>query len=399
MIPLAKMSMNTSKKKLLKHIFKYNEITRGELVKATGLSNLTVTKLVAEMLEQELIIEDGVISSSIGRRPNVLKINPEYRYVLSVDIGFHEFRMGVVRFNGEILETRTILNSNAITPRKTVGFDDLCALIGEYVKKYGKERFLGIGVGISGMVDSQKGRVVFCPNVAGYDNMELADRLSEQTGLPVYLDTTARCTALGEQYFGVGFNVRNQIFVSLGYGTIASGIILGGKLFYGANGCAGEIGHNMVRNGEHAYCTCGRHDCLENYASLIMMLENFAGRLSAHPDDIPIYIKNPNSITPEEFRAAINAGNREATYILTNACTHIAEVIAPVINTLNPELVIFGGALPEIIPESVSLIENNTMRMTLLPAWKSVSLKRSTLGGDGPIIGGAIQIISRYLDF
>ena len=391
--------MNTSKKKLLKHIFKYNEITRGELVKATGLSNLTVTKLVAEMLEQSLIIEDGVVSSSIGRRPNVLKINPEYRYVISVDIGFHEFRIGVVRFNGEILETKAILNSNIITPRKTVGFDDLCALIGEYIKKYGRERFLGIGVGISGIVDPQKGKVVFCPNVAGYDNMELAGRLSDQIGLPVYLDTTARCTALGEQYFGVGFNVRNQVFVSLGYGTIASGIIIGGKLFYGANGYAGEIGHNMVRDGERSFCTCGRHDCLEIYAALIMMLGHFSEKLCEHPDDIPSYIKNPKSVTPEEFREAINEGNRDATGIFTSACSRIAGVIAPVINTLNPELVVFGGALPEIIPESVVLIENAAMRSTLFPAWKSVSFKRSTLGGNGPIIGGAIQIISRYLDF
>ncbi len=399
MIPLAKMSMNTSKKKLLKHIFKHSEITRGDLVKATGLSNLTVTKLVAEMLEQSLIIEDGVISSSIGRRPNVLKINPEYRYVISADIGFHEFRIGVVRFNGEILETRSILNSSMVTPRKTVDFDDLCSFITEFLKKYGRDRFLGICVGISGMVDPQRGKVVFCPNVAGYDNMDLADRLCERLNLPVYVDTTARCNAIGEQYFGTGFNVRNQIFVSLGYGTIASGIILGGKLFYGANGYAGEIGHNMVRNGTHSYCTCGRHDCLELYSSLIMMLEKFSAILLRHPDDIPIYIKNPSVVTPEEFRAAINAGNREASGIFSAACKNIADIIAPVINTLNPELVILGGALPVILPESVAIIENSAMRMTLLPAWKNVSIKSSTLGSNGPIIGGALQIISRYLDF
>ena len=399
MTPLAKLPMNSSKKKLLKHIFKNREITRGELVKSTGLSNLTVTKLVAEMLEQSLVIEDGVVSSSIGRRPNVLKINPEYRYVISVDIGYHEFRIGVVRFDGEILETKAIHNSTSIVPRKTVSFDDLCTFAGDYIKKYGKERFLGVGVGISGMVDSNLGKVVFCPNVAGYDNMLLADRLSEKLGLPVYVDTTSRCTALGEQYFGVGFDVPNQIFVSLGYGTIASGIILGGKLFRGADGYAGEIGHNRISNGTHSACTCGRYDCLENYSSLSMMLGEFSRLLCSDPKLVPEYIANPSSVTPEDFKAAITNGHKGATRVLMESCQRIAEVVAPMINTLNPQLVIFGGALPEIISESVPLIENYVMRLTLLPSWKSVSLKTSVLGGDGPIIGSAIQLISRYLDF
>ncbi|MBE6884201.1 MAG: ROK family protein [Ruminococcaceae bacterium] len=399
MIPLPRMTMNASKKKLLKHIFKNTEITRGELVKSTGLSNLTVTKLVAEMLEQSLIIEDGVVSSTIGRRPNVLKINPEYRYIIGVDIGYHEFRIGVVRFNGEILEAQTLHNSKCVVPRTTVGFDDLCTLVNEYITKYGKEMFLGIGIGISGMVDSQNGKVVFCPNVAGYDNLYLADKLSERVDLPVYVDTTARCTALAEQYFGVGFNVQNQVFVSLGYGTIASGIILGGKLFRGANGYAGEIGHNMIPDGKHSLCTCGRIDCLENYASFSMLLGEFSKLIQTSSKPIPPYIKDPNSVTPEELRTAFNENNEHATAVFQKACLRIAGVISPMINTINPNLVILGGALPEIFPESISVIGNKVMQQTLFPAWHNLSIKPSALGNDGPIIGSSIQIVSKYLDF
>jgi predicted NBD/HSP70 family sugar kinase len=267
------------------------------------------------------------------------------------------------------------------------------------VDKYGKERFLGIGVGVSGIVSYAEGKVVFCPNIGGMDDLPLRRVIAEKTGLPVLADTSARCMALGERHMGAGFLIDDQIFLSLGYGTIAAGIISGGRLYRGADGFAGEIGHSPVaEEPEPERCTCGSRGCLELTATLSMAMIRLERELSDYTGySVAKNLMNGGPLTPSILAQAYRAGDRLVCARIDKVSRAVGAALADAVNLLNPRLIVVGGGFAEQLPELVSLIEREIKDRCLILARQNLTVKKSTLGTDAPILGGAMLVIDDYL--
>lgn len=400
MLPLERLEIGESKKKILKNIFDQKEITRAELVKNVELSNLTVTKLVGELIKQGIVIESGSISSAVGRHPAMLKINPDYKYAVGIDIGSYSLKIGVVKLNGEMLEYEEIKNVYEKGMADTISIDDVCEYINVLLEKYGRDKFIGIGIGISGIVDCVEGKVVFCPNIRGYNECRLADEISSRVNLPVVLDTTARNMALAEIYFGAGEGIANQVFVSLGHRTISSGIVVDSKLFRGANGFAGEIGHNRVEGKENTICTCGNYGCLELSATMAMVIHRIAKELKAFEGYSPakLIIKDLNNIDPDEIVESYKMGDRIVVSAVEEAADDVGKILADVVNVFNPNLIVLGGGFVERVPEIVSLIDRRVKKRCLVPVRPYLKIEKSKLGVAGTVLGGAMQIIGEYIN-
>lgn len=390
----------TLQKKTLHAIYQYGPITRGELSEILDVSLISISKFVGALMTDGIVVECGSLESTGGRKTNLLGINAEYAYILGVDIGGYAAKLGVVRMDGTIAEEWFIRSTKENAPVKSVNPRTLSDFIKRIFEKYDKNKFMAICVGISGMVNHETGRTVFCPNFEGWDDIPLADILRENFSLPVFVDTSVRCMALAEQRYGAGIGTADQVFVSLGNNGIASALIIDSKLCRGGSGYAGEIGHVMSSD-KGQRCTCGNYDCLELSATLMMIIERIAAEIKDSKAFSPLLRLLPsdwkkNDITPSLIRQAIDEGDKICYEIIETAGRHTGIALANLLNVLNPSLVILGGSVVEFFPIIIDTIRNTIRERVLVPIQQNLEVKPAQLDWRGAVSGSAIMALSEF---
>lgn len=204
----------------------------------------------------------------------------------------------------------------------------------------------GVGVGAPGLVDAA-GMLRYAPNLPGVSEMPLAGPLSERLGMTVVVENDASCAGWGEFAAGAGRGRSDMILVTLGTG-IGGGIVLGGRLFRGHHGFAGEIGH-MVVNPNGPPCPCGQRGCWERFASgsglgSLAREAAVAGRAAGLVD---LAGGDPDAVRGEHVTAAAAAGDPEATAVMDDFGWWVALGLANLANAMDPELFVLGGGLVE----------------------------------------------------
>jgi predicted NBD/HSP70 family sugar kinase len=392
------LNYSKNQKQLMQIIFNEREITRQELALKSSFSMLTVSKFVSTFLSDGIICETGTMESTGGRKPNTLAINTSFAYTLAVDIGASHVRVGVVSISGDIIEKEEFPYEKEEIPVKAFQITELAQKLRPYFLKYGADKIIGIGIGISGLVDSVEKKVVFCPNISGYDNVSISDYFEPIFGVPVMLDTSARCMVLAEQRFGAGRGYDNQILVSLGY-SISAGIIINGKLFSGTEGFSGEVGHLPVSDNLRQ-CTCGNYDCLETYATLPIIQERIMHQLM-QPGVFSIAknMAGANGLIDLKLMAqALCSGDKVIYQVITEVGDEIGKVLTSLINILNPQLIVFGGGVIETFPSLLDEISRKIKQKSLITNQHNLRILRSTLGFDGALIGSATQVINHFFE-
>jgi len=384
-------AQSENKKSILRSVFKSNSLSRNTLADALGLSSATVSKLVFELIESGVIEEYGEMESTGGRKPVTLRIKPNFAYIISVDIGSFYTRIGVVQLDGTIAEKRML---------PTAGFfvENLFGLIEELLTRYRKSKIIGIGVGISGMVNYQTGRVIFCPNIKGWDNISLVELLQNKYGITAFLDTSSRGMAIAEYWFGVGKQIQNQIFVSIGHG-IGAGIIIDSRIFRGSSGFSGELGHIQVDEGG-MLCTCGNYGCLENYVTVPLVISKVALLLQENTSYSPLryMINDIKELNADILIKALETGDKIVYQALMETGKQIGIALANIANFINPELIVLGGGLVESFPIIVDEAARIIKERSLVTIQQDLKIRKSSLGNDGPILGSALLIINKFLE-
>lgn len=249
--------------KILKLITSTDTISRADLAKQTGLNKATVSKITDELLSDNLIEDLGYGTSSGGRKPKLLRFNPNAKYIVGIDIGVSEIDFVVMNMQLEPAHSISIevenKNHQAVT-------EDLENAFNTAVEKLGTEenQIIEIAIAVPGTVDNE-GIVIHAPNL-GWKDLDLSKTLGNTfNNIPIRVFNEANAGALGELNHTDNPEHQNLIYVSAGIG-IGTGIIISGNLYKGKMGTAGEFGHNtIVENGRQ--CHCGRKGCWEMYAS------------------------------------------------------------------------------------------------------------------------------------
>jgi glucokinase len=237
-------------------------------------------------------------------------------------------------------------------------------------------RLTGIGVGVAGHVDYDEGRVLFSPNLP-IENLNLRAILETEYDVPVFIDNDANAAALGEKHFGQAKENKNFICVTLGTG-IGAGVFIGGKIYRGSVGGAGELGHLILDCSPDApICGCKNRGCFEALASGIAIARR-AREIFARED-----------ITAHDVTKMARKGNRQALKILEQAAEIIGIGFANIVNLFNPEKIVVTGSLCEAEELILKPAIRTMMERAFSTNAKAVTVVKSSLNNRAGVLGAA----------
>ncbi len=235
-----------------------------DIIKNTGLSRPTVLNILRELEEEDVIIKDGFSESSGGRSAALLTLNGSKHYAVGIDFEFPTVRMVIANLKGEICSSKKLVYRKDIEKEELLQdfYLNLHAFIGD--SGIDPAMLDGMGVGISGVIDSARGMSLTIERIANWSNVTLKDELERHFGIPVYIRNDVHLLGLVEKRLFLPDDLTDFIYVAIRSG-IGSITYQHNKPMRGDKGNAGFIGHTTV-NPEGALCHCGSRGCLETYA-------------------------------------------------------------------------------------------------------------------------------------
>jgi glucokinase len=251
-----------------------------------------------------------------------------------------------------------------------------------------------IGVSAPGPLDLARGVVTKAPNLSGWLEIPLQRRVSELCGLPTWIENDANAGAFAEYRLGAGRGSRHMVLVAIGTG-VGGGLILDGRLYHGASGGAGEVGH-MVVDPDGAVCGCGRSGCLEAVASG-RVLDDAAQRIAAaEPDGILALIARREGDQPDAriLDLAANQGDAAAIEALTRAGRFLGAGLTNLVNLLNPDVIAIGGSVRKseiYVRTAVETMQRDAFRQHS----SDVRIVEAELGDEAPAVGAALLAIEK----
>ena len=274
-------------------------------------------------------------------------------FSIGVDLGGTNLRIAAVSADGELLEKVTLATKTALGPNHVI--TEMCDAIRQLSGKYQQQgKFLGAGIGIPGIVDLHTGMLRKSANLPGFEEYPVRAEIERRLGIQkdgtqkssarVVLENDANVAALGEQWLGAARGVPNMAVVTLGTG-IGGGIVLGGKIWHGMNGMAGEYGHVTVEP-EGVPCGCGNHGCAERYASAsaILRMAKEAIATGQAPALAKAASSDPEFGAQSIYNLAMR-GDEPSRRIFHTFGRYLGIMLAGIVNILNLDMYVLGGGV------------------------------------------------------
>ena len=371
-------------------------ISRAELANITRLNRSTISNIVNVLLEDGLVLEMDAMESKIGRPGIALALRPEGGAVIGVEIGVGFISVILTDFVANIL-WREWIEFLPSKPQIEV-ISDTEILIDQAIS-FAEEkhlRVLGIGLGVPGLVNVQKGELLFAPNL-GWRDVPFRLMWNQRFHLPLFVENEANLGALGEYYFGVGRDVDNFIYLSSGVG-LGGGVIIDGKLFKGGRGFAGEIGH-IQRDPQGELCGCGRRGCWETQVGPRAVLQRVKYSMQSDPANSAAKYANGDldNLTFNQVVDCALQGDQLCRSALEEVGNNLGTGIADLANIFNPQMVVIGGAFSygrEII---LPVLENTISAETLPAVKEELSIIFSEHGADACVLGAIAVVLDDIL--
>lgn len=263
------------------------------------------------------------------------------KYYIGIDLGGTFIKGGIVDDLGNIIIDGKV-------PTESEGGSEVVAkniasLADSLLKKLNmtKSDVLGIGMGVPGMIDSERGEVVYSNNL-GWEHFMIGERVGELTGLPVKIANDANVAALGETKFGCGKNYNNTVLITLGTG-VGGGVVINGKLFEGNKSAGTELGHSVICAGGEA-CTCGRRGCLEAYASATALIRDTKRAMEKDPKS---EMWNCGGLDNVDGKVAFDYldTDKSASEVVKNYTDMLGVGLVNIANVFRPEAIMLGGGV------------------------------------------------------
>jgi glucokinase len=311
------------------------------------------------------------------------------RVVIGVDLGGTNLRTALLNEDGDVLDRRKEAS------HASDGWKKVVARLIENIarqREIASERGLfvsAVGVGAPGIIKMDKGIVVKSPNFPDWNNLPLKEELEKALHIPVVIENDANAAALGEQWRGAGHGIRSMILVTLGTG-VGGGIVLDDKIWHGADGMAGEIGH-MTIIPEGRPCSCGNTGCLEMYASARGIVKSYCEVLGKSSSASCV----DQEITSELVYQQARAGNELAIRVMKDMGRLLGIGIANLINIFNPEMIVIGGGVKDAWHLFIEATHQEVMRRAFQVPAERTNIVPSLLGDDAGMVGAAAVALQK----
>lgn len=380
------------KKKLIKSLYFGGTLSSADL-SAIAQKNIQITsKAINELVDEGSVLAAGYAHSTGGRCPQLFSLKPGLMYVVAVAMDQLTTRISLLNmennFVGEVRELDFILSNQSTL------INELAGHLNQFILDSGipKSKIAGIGIGMPGFVDSEKG---INHSFLKVQEGSIVSILEKITKLPVSIDNDSSLIALAEFKIGAAQGKQNVMVVNIGWG-IGLGMILNEKLYRGNDGLAGELSHIPLFTNDKI-CTCGKMGCLETETSLLVVVEKAMRGLS---EGKPSILKNLNPENVEEaaeliLNAAIQ-GDTFAVELISEAGYNIGRGIAILVHILNPKTIILsgrgsiGGKL-WTTPIQQALNEHCIPKIA-----ENLNTEISTLGSLAELYGAAALVMEHY---
>lgn len=336
-------STKASNKNLITKLIILNQpISRVELAKITGLTKMTVTNIVGELISEGIVKEGSAIKCGSGRHPVGLEIAKGSVQIIGIYLSRKQICAIRADISGNILSEHNIEleNENEQT---------LCQKLILAASKVSDKKVCAICVSAIGPLDSRCGVILNPPNFFGIKNLDLC-AVFKEFGLPVYLENDTKTSALAEKYFGKAKKIKNFIYLGIASG-IGAGIVENDRLFLGNNGFAGEIGHTTIdENGP--VCDCGNKGCLE------------------------LYLSSPEAYTKEAEK-------------------HLASGLVTLINLFDPSCIYLGHDSEKYGKDICESLYENINKRFVSREYKEVKIEFSKFGKNAPLYGAIALFVNK----
>jgi glucokinase-like ROK family protein len=379
---------------VLRLIHTQSPISRAQLAVITGLNKSTVSSLVDDLLERNLVRETGMNSTGAGRPATLLEINSHAGCIIGVELGVDFVSVAITDFLGNIIWRRKEDADPSEDQKKMI--NQTLQIVKEAMsigKKKG-QRILGIGLATPGTVDLKEGILIFAPNLH-WRNVPFRKIFSEQTKLKVFIENDANAAAISEHLFGTARQSQDFLFVFAGVG-IGGGLFLNGELYRGKNGYAGEIGHSpIMAEPSQTVCHCGNRGCWETYANQYSIIQRVQARLEVKRTSIipKLMAEQQSALTISLIKQAADLGDTEARESFIEAGHAMGQGLAGLINIFNPEKIILGGPLSIAGEYLLPAIKETMGRHSMPEIGQQADVVISPFGPDASLIG-AIAIVA-----
>ncbi|MGZ3971075.1 MAG: ROK family protein [Mucilaginibacter sp.] len=386
------MKSSQLKNTIIKQLYFDKVLSCADLSDLFNKSIPVISKAINELLAEGMVIEQGHAPSSGGRRAQTYSLKPDAMYILAVAMDQLCTRMQLFNLLNQPVAKQ--LNIALELLNNPTSLSSLAYHINNYIActNIDPDKIAGIGVGMPGFVNVKKG--------INYTHLESGDQtlteyLALATGIPAHIDNDSSLIALAEQKFGLARSQDNVMVVNLGWG-IGLGMIVGGQIFRGHNGFAGEFSHIPILE-EGALCVCGKQGCLEAEASMLVVAQKakqgiIHGRLST--------LQAMKDESPEKMGDAIidaaSNGDQFAIDLLADAGYKIGKAMAILVHIMNPETIILSGRGSKVGKILLAPIQQAINKYCIPRLAANTSLHVSQLGFEAEIIGAAILVMENF---
>jgi len=381
-------SRDINRRIALNLIREHQPISRADLARRMNVTRGVVSVLVQELIDQDVIYEGATGEALRGRKPTFLHIRTRDRLAIAVDVRFSKTYLMLSDLSGRQLALEsydTIFSVPAFVK-------DLAARVRRITKHNGfRASCEGIGVVVPGMVDQRTGRILKAPAL-GWTDVDLRERLSAATRLPVHIENSARACALAQLWLERGES-RPQSFayVSVADG-LGVGIVINGELLRGHNYIAGEFGHTPL-NLDGPQCMCGARGCWEAYTSNLATLSRYFGWNLSKLSPKALQNSEEHPFTILELIARARGGDAKAVNALEESARFLGLGLATLVNAINPDCIYLSGEITTAWDMIEDIVRKGLAERALTEAAGRTSL-RLTSTQDYPRLKGAAALIA-----
>lgn len=351
-------------------------VSRAQLTRATGLNRSTIAALVGELAQLGLVVESDLDQAQQHGRPSIMIEPSPGALALAVNPDIDAVSVALVSLGGQIVNP---VRFHTVRPPSVPEVVNIVTAIytGMRTSLPSRNRIVGVGLAIPGLVDPVDGTVIEAPHL-GWRDQPLTALLSDALKLPVIAANDAVAGARAQATFGAGRDISDLVYLYGGASGIGGGVISGGRLVRGATGFAGQLGHTHVRTGG-AECNCGSSGCLEAEVTreeLIAAVGLPAGETENLEDAVLEKLRDDST-------------SAEVWAIIDRQVRLLAVGLKSIVNLLNPSLIVLGGFLRILVRAAPDALSEALRSPGTRGPRENVAIELAPLGEDSILVGAA----------
>jgi glucokinase-like ROK family protein len=361
-------------------------LSRAELGDRLELPRPRVIAELDRLVAANRVREAGPAASRGGRRSTLVELHPDIRFAgvdlgaTSIDVEITDGRLEPVASYAEPADIRS--GPKAILQR----VDEILA---KFKVEGAYQRLAGIGIGVPGPVSFRDGVPVSPPIMPGWDRYPVRDLMGREHNCPVVVDNDVNIMAVGERYGGVARSSDNLLFVKIGTG-VGCGIYLGGQVYRGPDGCAGDIGHMQV-DSHGPVCSCGNVGCLEAFFSgAALSRDGLASARSGASPALADRLAANGIVTSKDVADGASEGDPTCIKLIRDGGRRIGVVLASLVSFINPSMIVIGGGLAGLGHVLLAEIRSVVYRRSLPLATGNLPVVLSELGPRAGVVGAVV---------